>query len=199
MASLIAGSVTSRPRSTRGGGSGVGTDSASTRRLYAIRTCPVSRVTTGGGATVVRGPPLRGLEMGRAHEEDPCHARGRGGPVRGPGRSRRASGHPGHPSRHPDVAQARLLEASAERERNLARVDALLVSPEGGEALKRVGVSEGPRARRAPHLDRRRAARPGRARGRPPGRSHGRGLTTKQWIWIIAAVVAIVVIIIVAS
>jgi hypothetical protein len=98
-----------------------------------------------------------------------------------------------------DVAQARLLEASAARERNLARVDALLVSPEGGAALKVVGVSE----------DRVRGALPTlsdaelqdlatRAAALQADPTAG-GLTTKQWIWIIAAVVAIVVIIIVAS
>lgn len=99
----------------------------------------------------------------------------------------------------PDVAQARLLEASAERERNLATVDALIVSPAGSAALERVGVSE----------DRVRGALPTltdaelqdlatRAAALQADPTAG-GLTTKQWIWIIAAVVAIVVIIIVAS
>jgi hypothetical protein len=99
----------------------------------------------------------------------------------------------------PDVAQARLLEASAERARNLARVDALLVSPQGAAALETVGVS----------ADRVRGALPtlsdaelqdlaARAAALDVDPTAG-GLTTKQWIWIIAAVVAIVVIIIVAS
>ena len=99
----------------------------------------------------------------------------------------------------PDVAQARLLEASAARERNLATVDALIVSPAGSAALERVGVSE----------DRVRGALPTltdaelqdlavRAAALQADPTAG-GLTTKQWIWIIAAVVAIVVIIIVAS
>ena len=99
----------------------------------------------------------------------------------------------------PDVAQARLLEQSAERERNLARVDALLVSPQGTAALQTVGVT----------ADRVRGALPtlsdaelqdlaARAAALDVDPTAG-ALTTKQWIWILAAVVAIVVIIIVAS
>jgi hypothetical protein len=99
----------------------------------------------------------------------------------------------------PDVAQARLLDASAQRDRNLATVDALLASPAGSAAMKTVGVSE----------DRVRGALPTlsdaelqdlatRAAALQADPTAG-GLTTKQWIWIIAAVVAIVVIIIVAS
>jgi hypothetical protein len=99
----------------------------------------------------------------------------------------------------PDVAQARLLEASAERERNLATVDALLVSQAGSAALERVGVSE-ERVRGAlPTLTDAElqdlAARAAALQADPTAGA----LTTKQWIWIIAAVVAIVVIIIVAS
>lgn len=99
----------------------------------------------------------------------------------------------------PDVAQARLLEASVERERNLATVDALLVSPAGSAALERVGVSE-ERVRGAlPTLTDAElqdlAARAAALQADPTAGA----LTTKQWIWIIAAVVAIVVIIIVAS
>jgi hypothetical protein len=99
----------------------------------------------------------------------------------------------------PDVAQARLLETSAERERNLARVDALLVSPEGGAALKVVGVSEDRVRGALPTLSDAElqdlATRAAALQADPTAA----GLTTKQWIWIGAAVVAIVVIIIVAS
>lgn len=108
----------------------------------------------------------------------------------------------GTPGTHlvtPDVAQARLLEASAERARNLARVDALLVSPQGSAALATVGVS----------ADRVRGALPtlsdaelqelaARAAALEVDPTAG-ALTRKQWIWIIAAVAAIVVIIILAS
>jgi hypothetical protein len=99
----------------------------------------------------------------------------------------------------PDVAQARLLEASAERARNLARVDALLVSPEGGAALKTVGVSA-ERVRGAlPTLsDAELQDLAARAAALDVDPTAG-ALTTKQWIWIGVAVVAIVVIIIVAS
>ena len=99
----------------------------------------------------------------------------------------------------PDVAQARLLEASAERERNLATVDALLVSPAGSAALETVGVSEDRVRGALPTLSDAElqdlAARAAALQADPTAA----GLTTKQWIWIIAAVVAIVVIIIVAS
>jgi hypothetical protein len=109
---------------------------------------------------------------------------------------------PATPGTHlvtPDVAQARLLEPSAERTRNLARVDALLVSPAGSAALARVGVS-GDRVRGAlPTLSDAElqdlAARAAALQADPTAA----GLTTKQWIWITAAVVVIVVIIIVAS
>ena len=99
----------------------------------------------------------------------------------------------------PDVAQARLLEASAERERNLATVDALLVSPVGSAAMERVGVSQ-ERVRGAlPTLSDAElqdlATRAAALQADPTAA----GLTTKQWIWIGVAVVAIVVIIIVAS
>jgi hypothetical protein len=99
----------------------------------------------------------------------------------------------------PDVAQARLLAANAERERNLARVDALLVSPEGSAALNMVGVTEDRVRGALPTLSDAElqdlAARAAALQADPTAA----GLTTKQWIWIMAAVVAIVVIIIVAS
>ena len=108
----------------------------------------------------------------------------------------------GTPGTHlvsPDVAQARLLERSAERERNLARVDALLVSPAGSAALQTVGVSEDRVRGALPTLSDAElqdlAARAAALQADPTAGA----LTTKQWIWIIAAVVAIVVIIIVAS
>jgi len=96
-------------------------------------------------------------------------------------------------------AQSRLQEASAERERNLATVDALLVSPAGSAAMERVGVSQ-ERVRGAlPTLSdaelRDLATRAAALQADPTAA----GLTTKQWIWIGVAVVAIVVIIIVAS
>jgi len=99
----------------------------------------------------------------------------------------------------PDVAQARLMEQSAQRERNLARVDALLVSPQGTAALQTVGVSADRVRGALPTLSDAElqdlAARAAALDVDPTAA----GLTTKQWIWIIAAVVVIVVIIIVAS
>lgn len=99
----------------------------------------------------------------------------------------------------PDVAQARLLEASAERERNLATVDALLVSPAGSAALETLGVSEDRVRGALPTLSDAElqdlAARAAALQADPVAGA----LTTKQWIWIGVAVVAIVVIIIVAS
>jgi hypothetical protein len=99
----------------------------------------------------------------------------------------------------PDVAQARLAEASAERARNLATVDALLVSPQGSAALAAVGVSEARVRGALPTLSdaelKDLATRAAALQGDPMAG----GLTSKQWIWIIAAVVVIVVIIIIAS
>jgi hypothetical protein len=99
----------------------------------------------------------------------------------------------------PDVAQARLAEANAERARNLATVDALLVSPQGSAALEAVGVSEARVRGALPTLSDAEledlATRAVALQGDPVAG----GLTQRQWIWIIAAVVVIVVIIIIAS
>jgi len=106
---------------------------------------------------------------------------------------------PGNHLVTPDVAQARLVEANAERARNLATVDALLVSPQGSAALAAVGVSEARVRGALPTLSdaelKDLATRTAALQGDPVGG----GLTSKQWIWIIAAVVVIVVIIIIAS
>ncbi len=98
----------------------------------------------------------------------------------------------------PDVAQARLGEANAERARNLATVDAILVSPQGSAALEAVGVSEARVRGALPTLSDAElqdlATRAAALQSDPVA-----GMTQKQWIWIIAAVVVIVVIIIIAS
>jgi len=98
----------------------------------------------------------------------------------------------------PDAAQARLAEANAERARNLATVDALLVSPEGSAALEAVGVSEARVRGALPTLSDAElqdlATRAAALHSDPVA-----GMTQKTWIWIIAAVVVIVVIIIIAS
>ncbi len=105
---------------------------------------------------------------------------------------------PGNHLVTPDVAQARLAEANAERARNLATVDALLVSPEGSAALEAVGVSEARVRGALPTLSDAElqdlAARAAALQSDPVA-----GMTQKTWIWIIAAVVVIVVIIIIAS
>jgi hypothetical protein len=99
----------------------------------------------------------------------------------------------------PEASQARLLEVGAERQRNLATVDAFLASPEGSAALRTVGVSDA------------------RVRGALPTLSDGElqdlatraaaleadpvagAMTHRQWLWIGAAAVALVVLIIVVS
>lgn len=105
---------------------------------------------------------------------------------------------PGNHLVTPDAAQARLAEANAERARNLATVDALLVSPEGSAALEAVGVSEARVRGALPTLSDAElqdlATRAAALQSDPVA-----GMTQKQWIWIIAAVVVIVVIIIIAS
>ena len=97
----------------------------------------------------------------------------------------------------PDVAQARLLEAGAERQRNLATVDAVLASPEGTAAMKAVGVSEAQvRGSLVTLSDAELQDVAARAAALQADPVAG-GLTTKQWIWI-AVGVAVVVIIIIA-
>ena len=96
----------------------------------------------------------------------------------------------------PDVAQARLLEAGAERERNLATVESLLASPEGAAGLKMVGVTEARVRGSLPTLSDAElqdvAARAAALQADPVAGA----MTHRQWVWIIAAVAAIVLIII---
>ena len=98
----------------------------------------------------------------------------------------------------PDVAQVRLQEAGAERERNLATVEALLASPEGAAGLKAVGVT-GARVRGAlPTLSDAElqdvAARAAALQSDPVAGA----LTNRQWLWIAAGAAVIVLIIILA-
>jgi len=96
----------------------------------------------------------------------------------------------------PDVAQARLLEAGAERERNLATVESLLASPEGAAGLKMVGVTEARVRGSLPTLSDAElqdvAARAAALQADPVAGA----MTHRQWVWIIAAAAAIVLIII---
>jgi hypothetical protein len=98
----------------------------------------------------------------------------------------------------PDVAQARLLEASAERQRNLATVDAFIASPEGTAALGAVGVSRERVRGSLPTLSDAElqdvAARAAALQSDPVAGA----LTNRQWLWIAAAVAVIVLIIIIA-
>ena len=95
----------------------------------------------------------------------------------------------------PDVAQARLAEANAERARNLATVDAFVLSPEGTAALKTVGVSQERVRGSLPTLTdaelQNVAARAAALQSDPMAG----GLSKKQWIWIAAGVAVIVLII----
>ena len=97
----------------------------------------------------------------------------------------------------PDVAQSRLLEAGAARERNLATVETLLASPEGAAGLKMVGVTEARVRGALPTLSDAElqdvAARAAALQADPVAGA----MTHRQWVWIIAAVAAIVLIIIV--
>ena len=96
----------------------------------------------------------------------------------------------------PDVAQARLLEAGAARERNLATVETLLASPEGAAGLKMVGVTEARVRGSLPTLSDAElqdvAARAAALQADPVAGA----MTHRQWVWIIAAAAAIVLIII---
>ena len=98
----------------------------------------------------------------------------------------------------PDVAQARLSEAGAERERNLATVEALLASPEGAAGLKAVGVTEARVRGSLPTLSdaelQDMAARAAALQADPVAGA----MTNRQWLWVAAGVAAIVLIIILA-
>ena len=99
----------------------------------------------------------------------------------------------------PDAAQARLQEASAGRERNLATVEAFLASPEAAAGMTAVGVTEARVRGALPTLSDAElqdvAARAAALQADPVAGA----MTHRQWIWIIAAIAALVVIIIVAS
>jgi len=97
----------------------------------------------------------------------------------------------------PDLAQARLLEASAERERNLATVEAFLASPEAQAGLGAVGVTEARVRGSLPTLSDAElqdvAARAAALQVDPVAGA----LTSRQWIWIAAAAAAVIVLILV--
>ena len=96
----------------------------------------------------------------------------------------------------PDLAQARLVEASAERERNLATVEAFLASPEAQAGLGAVGVTEARVRGSLPTLSDAElqdvAARAAALQTDPVAG----GLTHRQW-YIVAAVAAVIVLILV--
>lgn len=99
----------------------------------------------------------------------------------------------------PDLAQARLLDAGAEREQNLATVEAFLASPEGQAGLGAVGVTSARVRGSLPTLSnaelRDVAARAAALQTDPVAGA----MTHRQWIWIIAAAAAIVLLIILVS
>ena len=106
---------------------------------------------------------------------------------------------PGNHLVTPDVAQARLTEANAERARNLATVDSFLLSPNGAAAMKAVGVSQDRVRGALPTLTDAElqdvAARAAALQSDPVAA----GLTTKQWIWVAIGVAVIATIIIIAA
>jgi hypothetical protein len=95
-----------------------------------------------------------------------------------------------------EAAQARLLEASAERAQNLATVEGFLASPEGQAGLGAVGVTEARVRGSLPTLSDAElqdvAARAAALQTDPVAG----GLTNRQW-YIVAAAVAVVVLILV--
>ena len=96
----------------------------------------------------------------------------------------------------PDVAQARLLEAGAERDRNLATVETLLASPEGAAGLKMVGVTEARVRGSLPTLSDAElqdvAARAAALQADPVAGA----MTHRQWIWIAVAAAVIILILV---
>jgi hypothetical protein len=98
----------------------------------------------------------------------------------------------------PELAQARLTEAGAQRERNMATVEALLASPAGAAGLKAVGVTEARVRGTLPTLSDAElqdvAARAAALQADPVAGA----LTNRQWLWIAAGVAVVVLIIIIA-
>jgi hypothetical protein len=99
----------------------------------------------------------------------------------------------------PDAAQARLQEAGAARERNMATVEAFLASPEGASGMSAVGVSEARVRGTLPTLSDAElqdvAARAAALQADPVAGA----MTTRQWIWIAAAAAAVILLIIIVS
>jgi hypothetical protein len=99
----------------------------------------------------------------------------------------------------PDLAQARLLEAGAARERNLASVESFLASPVGQAGMGAAGVSEARVRGALPLLSDAElqdvAARAAALQADPVAS----GLTTRQWIWVLVAAAAITILIIAVS
>jgi hypothetical protein len=97
----------------------------------------------------------------------------------------------------PDLVQARLLEASADRERNLATVEAFLASPEGQAGLGAVGVTSARVRGSLPTLSDAElqdvAARAAALQTDPVAGA----MTSRQWLWIAAAAAAIIILIVV--
>jgi len=106
---------------------------------------------------------------------------------------------PGNHLVSPEAAQARLLEASADRQRNLVTLDAFLASPEGSAAIRTVGLSDARVRGSLPTLSdgelQDLAARAAALEADPVAGS----MTTRQWVWIGAVALAVVLLIIIVS
>lgn len=99
----------------------------------------------------------------------------------------------------PEAAQARLVEAGAARQQDLATVDAFLASPEGMTALSTVGVSgEKVRGSLGTLSDAELHDVAARAAALQEDPVAG-AMTRRQWVWIGAAVAAVILLIILIS
>jgi hypothetical protein len=99
----------------------------------------------------------------------------------------------------PEMAQARLLEADVQRQQNIATLEAFVASPEGSAALGTVGLSDARVRGALPTLTdgelQDLAARAAALEADPVAGA----MTRRQWIWVGAVVVAVVLLIIIVS
>ena len=97
-----------------------------------------------------------------------------------------------------DVAQARLHEATQQRETNLATLDAFVASPDGSAALAALGVNAGRvRGSLATLNDGELQDLASRVTALETDPVAG-ALTNRQWMWVAAVAVAVLIIVLVS-
>jgi hypothetical protein len=100
---------------------------------------------------------------------------------------------------NPDLAQARLLQADAQRQQDLATLDAFLVSPEGRAALSTVGLSDARVRGSLPTLSDSELQDLARRAAALEADPVAGAMSHRQWVWIGVVALAVILIIIIAK